>query len=106
MRGYSTWEIHRPVPIDDGAGGQTITMVQVATARGDVRELVGRELIQAQVAGAEHTHTGYFNVRADIDRNDELHRDADRLLVLTASVTYPQPFGRLRVTARRVEAGG
>jgi hypothetical protein len=106
MRRLSAWEVHRPFPADDGVGGQIVTMVLLGTERGDVRELVGRELIEAQLAGAEHTHSGYFRARADIARNDELHRDADRLLVLSVSPTFPEPFGRLRVTARQIEPGG
>lgn len=105
MRRETRWQVWRPNPVDDGAGGQTVTMAQITTEAGDVRELTGTELIEAQQAGAEHTHAGWFHVRADIERNDEL-RDGDgtRLLVLSTSTTFPPT--RTRVQARRVEAGG
>lgn len=107
MRQLSTWAIWRPTTVDDGIGGQTVTLVLMATERGDVRQLSGREQIEAQRAGAEHTHTGFFRQRADIARNDELVRGADRLRVVTVNPTFPErPMGRLRVTARNVEAGG
>jgi head-tail adaptor len=105
MRRLSTWQVYRPVAIADGAGGQTVTMQSVATERGDVRELAGRELVEAQMAGAEHTHSGWFRARADIARNDELRRGAKTLRVLTVSPTFPVGV-RLRVTARSIEAGG
>lgn len=107
MRRLSTWEIWRPLPVDDGSGGQTVTMAALGFVRGDVRELSGRELIEAQQAGAEHTHAGYFRARANIARNDELRRAGEALRVLTVSPTFPEhPQGRLRVTARSIEAGG
>ncbi len=103
VRQLSTWWVHRPAPEPDGAGGQTVTLSQVAVERGDVRELIGVELVEAQQAGAEHTHTGWFRLRADIRRNDELRSNGQRLFVLTASATFPAT--RLRVTARTIEAG-
>ena len=107
MRRETSWRIWRPVPVDDGAGGQTVTMVDVGSERGDVRQLSGRELIEAQQAGAEHTHSCYFRARADVGRNDELRRGEATLLVLTVTPTFPEgPQGRLRVTARSIEGGG
>ncbi len=105
MRRLSTWEIWRPLPVDDGAGGQTVTMVMLRTERGDVRELTGQERIEAQQAGAEHTHAGYFRARAGIERNDELRRGDDTLRVLSVTPGFPEG-GRTRVSARSIEAGG
>ncbi len=92
--------------LDDDAGGQTVTMVMLRTERGDVRELTGQERIEAQQAGADHTHTGYFRVRADLERNDELRRGDDVLVVDSVTPGFPEGAGRTRVSARSVEAGG
>jgi hypothetical protein len=107
----TNWQVFRPSTGGDGHGGQTVTMEQVAAERGDVRELVGREIPvigrnignNARQGAAEHTHTGYFRRRANIQRNDELRGDGLVLKVLTASPTFP-PF-QLRVTARSLEVG-
>lgn len=105
VRELTKWEIWRPVPVDDGSGGQTVTAVQVGSERGDVRELSGRELIEARAAGAEHSHAGFFRARANIERNDELRRGDERLLVITVTPTFPAR-DRVRVNARSIEAGG
>ncbi|MGH9247949.1 MAG: head-tail adaptor protein [Acidimicrobiales bacterium] len=105
VRQLSTWQVYRPAPEPDGAGGQTVTLSQVALERGDVRELVGVELIEARQAGAEHTHSGYFRLRANIARNDELRRGGEVLQVLTVVKAFPPGTDRLRVTARTIEAG-
>jgi hypothetical protein len=105
VRQLSTWQVHRPAAAPDGAGGQTVTLPQVAVERGDIRELVGVELIEARQAGAEHTHSGYFRRRADIKRNDELRRGGEALQVLTVVEAFPPGIDRLRVTARTIEAG-
>lgn len=106
VRRLSTWEVWRPLAVDDGAGGQTVVMVFLRTERGDMRELTGQERIEAQQAGAEHTHTGYFRVRAGIERNDELRRGDDVLRVESVTPGFPENAGRTRVSARSVEAGG
>lgn len=103
VRALTTWQVFRPTGDPDGAGGQTITMQKVATERGDVRELIGREFIEAMQAGAEHTHSGRFRLRADITRNDELRRDGQKLEVLSAVESMPP--ARLIVALRSIEAG-
>ncbi len=110
-RSWTKWAVWRPVPDDDGAGGQTVTLVQVGTVRGDVRPLTGRERFElqgnateAQRAGAEHTHRGWFRARADVQRNDELRRGDERLTVTTVMGTFPEgPGARLSVLARSTE---
>ncbi|MGH7339902.1 MAG: hypothetical protein ACREKH_05365, partial [Candidatus Rokuibacteriota bacterium] len=96
------------------SGGQTVTRAQIGTERGDVRELTGRERFElaqrayeADQAGAEHSHRGYFRARANIVRNDELRRGDEILRVLSVSATFPEhPQGRLLVLAKSIEAGG
>lgn len=111
-RELQTWQVFRPAPSDDGVGGQTVTMTQVGTERGDVRELVGRErftlqgggAFEAGQSGAEHTHRGWFRVRANIRRGDQLVRDDERLTVTSTTSTFPET--RLQVLAKTLEAGG
>lgn len=103
VRALTTWQVFRPLTDDDGLGGQTVTMQQIGTERGDVRELVGRELIEAMQAGAEHTHNGRFRLRADIRRNDELRRG--ELVLQVLSVAPSMPPARMLVLARAMEAG-
>jgi hypothetical protein len=105
VRRETAWQVFRPTADSDGAGGQVLTMSHIATERGDVRELIGRELIEARQAGAEHTHSGYFRLRANVKRNDELRAGGLVLQVLTASPAFPPGVDRLRVMARAIEAG-
>lgn len=105
MRRRGIWEVWRPEPVDDGRGGQFLSgnYAKITTERGDVRELTGRELLEARQAGAEHTHTGWFRLRADIRRGDELRQEDVRVEVLTSGPTFPPT--RLRLVGRSVEAG-
>lgn len=105
VRAKGVWEVWRPVPGPDGAGGQTATMTRLRVERGDLRELTGRELVEALQAGAEHTHTGRFRQQADIRRNDELRGYGLTVLVLTVRPTFPGPPFELSVTGRSIEAG-
>lgn len=105
VRGKTRWRVFRLTETSDGAGGAVIEYVEVGVARGDVRELVGRERVEAMQAGAEQTHVGFFHTSHDIIRNDELRRDSLTLKVLDVTPAFPPGIGRNRILARSTEAG-
>jgi hypothetical protein len=104
-RDTTKWRLWRPDPTPDGSGGQVTNLTDTGIdVRGDVRELVGRELMEARQAGAEHTHSGFFTQGVDIRRGDELRRAGQRLEVLSTWPAFPN--FRMRVSFKSMEAGG
>lgn len=64
--------IQRKVAVSDGMGGQAIQWIDLATVRGDVRPLSGRESVQAMQLQASLTHRIYIRYRADLTPADRL----------------------------------
>ena len=64
--------IQRKATVSDGMGGQAIQWVTLATVRGDVRPLSGREAVQAMQLQASLTHRIYIRYRADLTPADRL----------------------------------
>jgi len=64
--------IQRKVAVSDGMGGQAIQWIDLATVRGDVRPLSGRESVQAMQLQASLTHRIYIRYRADMTPADRL----------------------------------
>jgi SPP1 family predicted phage head-tail adaptor len=65
-------QIQRKATVSDGMGGQAIQWVTMATVRGDVRPLSGREAVQAMQLQASLTHRIYIRYRADLTPADRL----------------------------------
>ena len=65
-------QIQRKATVSDGMGGQAIQWVTLATVRGDVRPLSGRESVQAMQLQASLTHRIYIRYRADLTPADRL----------------------------------
>jgi SPP1 family predicted phage head-tail adaptor len=72
-----TLAVWRPDPVGDGAGGQTVTFVQVGTVRARVSQATAAERVVAAQAGAAHTQPVYLPPAADVARGDELRGDGD-----------------------------
>jgi SPP1 family predicted phage head-tail adaptor len=64
--------IQRKATVSDGMGGFTTSWVTLATIRGDVRPLSGREALQAMQLQASVTHRVYIRYRADLKPADRL----------------------------------
>lgn len=64
--------IQRKLAVSDGMGGQAIQWIDLATVRGDVRPLSGRESVQAMQLQASVTHRIYIRHRFDLTAADRL----------------------------------
>ena len=64
--------IQRKLAVSDGMGGESIQWITLATIRGDVRPLSGREAVQAMQLQASLTHRIYIRYRADLTPADRL----------------------------------
>lgn len=78
-----TLTVWRPDTAPDGAGGQTVTMVEVGTVRARVSQPSAAERVAAAQAGAEHSHPVYLAPDADVARGDELRGDGQTFRVRT-----------------------
>ncbi|WP_442803377.1 phage head closure protein [Streptomyces pseudogriseolus] len=65
-------EVWRETAVDDGAGGQEVTVAQVGTVRAKVDQPSPTERLMAQQSGSDHSHNIYLLPRADVRRGDEL----------------------------------
>ena len=64
--------IQRKLAVSDGMGGESIQWITLATIRGYVRPLSGREAVQAMQLQASLTHRIYIRYRADLTPADRL----------------------------------
>ncbi|MEU9777435.1 head-tail adaptor protein, partial [Streptomyces sp. NPDC047968] len=71
-------EVRRPTTTDDGAGGQSTTLVLQGTVRAKVDQPSTTERIVAAQSGSRHSHDVYLHPGADVARGDEL-RGTDAL---------------------------
>lgn len=65
-------EVWRETAVDDGAGGQEVTVAQVGTVRAKVDQPSPTERLMAQQSGSDHSHNVFMSARADVRRGDEL----------------------------------
>jgi head-tail adaptor len=67
-----TLTVWREVVTDDGSGGQDVTRSNVGTVSAKVDQPTAKERDEAQQWGAEHSHSIFMLVDADVHRGDEL----------------------------------
>jgi SPP1 family predicted phage head-tail adaptor len=67
-----TVTIERKQSASDGMGGQVVQWVALATVRGKVAPLSGREALQAMQLQASITHRIYVRYRSDLSAADRL----------------------------------
>lgn len=68
-------EVWRETAVDDGMGGQEVTLVRQADVLAKVDQPSASDRLLAQQAGASHTHDIYLQPDADVQRGDELRGD-------------------------------
>ncbi|MEX5637407.1 phage head closure protein [Parafrankia sp. FMc2] len=73
--------VWRPATQDDGAGGQTVTLLPAGTVDMKIDQASAAERVLAAQAGAELTHNGYAEPDADLLRGDELRGQGQRYRV-------------------------
>lgn len=77
-----TLVVFRPSTVPDGAGGETVTMVDQGTVEAKVDQPTAQERVAAAQAGSTHSHNVYLLPDADVRRNDELVGDGQTFKVL------------------------
>ncbi|ROO51459.1 SPP1 family predicted phage head-tail adaptor [Micromonospora sp. Llam0] len=82
--------VWRPQLVDDGAGGQTVTHVQVGAVWARVPQPSTAERVAAAQAGAAHTTPLYLRPDADVARGDEL-RGGGEVWRVTSTVVPSEP---------------
>jgi SPP1 family predicted phage head-tail adaptor len=97
-----TLAVWRPDTADDGAGGQTVTLVEVGDVLAKVDQPTAAERQQSDQWGAEHSHTIYLLFGADVERGDELRGGGQTFRVL--ATMKPSRSTYLKAPAQLVQS--
>lgn len=98
-------EVWRPDLVDDGAGGQTVTMVEVGEVAALVSQPTAAEQVVAAQAGATLTHVIHVGPEDDVARGDELRGDGDAFRVLSTVQPSEAVYLRANCERRQAESG-
>jgi len=95
--------VWRATLTDDGAGGQTATLVQVATVHALVSQPTAAEQMVADQSGATLTHIIHLGPEDDVRRGDELADDGGEVFRVISTV-MPSEAVYLRANCERRQA--
>lgn len=98
-----TLTVFRPQTVDDGSGGQTVTLVQVGTVRAQVNQPSAAERQTAAQWGSEHTHTIHTPAGADVARGDELRGDGQTFRVISTVTNSRTTYTRAEAELIQLE---
>lgn len=100
-----TLTVWRPDVTSDGAGGQTVVLVEMGEVPAKVDQPTAAERQEADRWGAEHSHTVYFEVSADVARGDELRGGGQTFRVLATVKPSRGTYLKAPVTLQQAEPG-
>lgn len=102
--------IWRAVTVDDGGGGQEVTLVEQGTVRAKVDQPSTTERIVAAQAGSKHSHDVYMAAGTAVRRGDELRGtdalgQAQRFRVLSVAQPSTPVYSKALVELVQEEGG-
>lgn len=97
-----TLVVWRPDEVDDGAGGQTVTYLEIGEVRARVSQPQAAERVSAAQAGAALQYPIYLWPDADVRRGDQLRGDG-QVFRVKATVVPSEPV-YLRADSELIES--